>query len=75
MYKTKWTIQKIAQNSLFGIMFFLIVSIPLFNYFTKVVKYKSISSNPIRIDQAKVLINNMNENLGTIIFGQGLEMF
>lgn len=72
MYKTKWTIQKIAQNSLFGIIFFLIVSIPLFNYFTKVVKYKSISSNPIRIDQAKVLINNMNENLGTIIFGQGL---
>ena len=72
MYKTKWTIQKIAQNSLFGIMFFLIVSIPLFNYFTKVVKYKSIRSNPIRIDQAKVLINNMNENLGTIIFGQGL---
>ncbi len=72
MYKTKWTIQKIAQNSLFGIMFFLIVSIPLFNYFTEVVKYKSIRSNPIRIDQTKVLINNMNENLGTIIFGQGL---
>ena len=32
IYTTKWTMQKLAQNTIFGIVLFLIVSFPAFNY-------------------------------------------
>lgn len=64
--------QKLAQNTIFGIVLFLIVSFPAFNYLIEVVKYKSMESNPVRIDQANVLINDLSENFGTALFGKGL---
>jgi hypothetical protein len=72
IYTTKWTMQKLAQNTIFGIVLFLIVSFPAFNYLIEVVKYKSMESNPVRIDQANVLINDLSENFGTALFGKGL---
>jgi len=72
IYIKRWTLQKIVINFGLGIIFILAISKPTYNYFLDIVKEKSVFSNPVRIDQTKVLINDMSENIITIFLGQGL---
>ncbi|MBT5490769.1 oligosaccharide repeat unit polymerase [bacterium] len=72
LYKTRWTLQNIVLNSFFIIILVLFTGKPIYNYFGNVIKHKAISSNPVRIDQFNVLISDMNNNLGTLVFGKGL---
>jgi len=72
MYSKRWTVQKIVLNGLLGIILLSIVSVPGYDYFFDVVKSKSVQSNPTRIDQFEVLINDMNEDMITLLMGQGL---
>lgn len=72
IYSKRWTIQKIVLNVLVGVLFITALSIPAYSYFTEIVQKKAVSSNPIRIDQTEVLIENMSESIPTILFGQGL---
>jgi hypothetical protein len=68
----KWTLQRIIKNGIYLFLFISITSVPVYNHFSTVIAEKAISSNPIRIDQSNILINNMNENISTILFGKGL---
>lgn len=72
IYSKRWTIQKIVLNGFIGIILTIVLFNPTYNYFSNVVEQKSESSNSIRIDQTNVLVENMNKNLVTIFFGQGL---
>lgn len=72
IYSKRWTIQKIVLNGFIGIILTIVLFNPTYNYFSNVVEQKSVSSNSIRIDQTNVLVENMNKNLVTILFGQGL---
>lgn len=72
IYSKRWTIQKIVLNGFIGIILTIVLFNPTYNYFSNVVEQKSESSNSIRIDQTNVLVENMNKNLVTILFGQGL---
>lgn len=72
IYSKRWTIQKIVLNGFIGIILTIVLFNPTYNYFSNVVEQKSGDSNPTRIDQTNVLVENMNKNLVTILFGQGL---
>ena len=72
IYSKRWTIQKIVLNGFIGIILTIVLFNSTYNYFSNVVEQKSVSSNSIRIDQTNVLVENMNKNLVTILFGQGL---
>jgi hypothetical protein len=72
LYSKRWTLQKIIINFILSSILILAISIPAYTYFSDIVMKKAVSSNPIRIDQANILIDNMSENIGTILFGQGL---
>ena len=72
IYEKRWTLQKIIINFSLSSILILAISIPAYNYFADAVMKKAVSSNPIRIDQANVLVNDMSENISTILFGQGL---
>jgi len=71
-YSKRWTIQKIIINGISSFILIAIISIPLYTYLGDVIVTKAISSNPIRIDQANVLIDDMSKDISTILFGQGL---
>lgn len=72
IYSKRWTIQKIVLNGFIGIILTIVLFNPTYNYFSNVVEQKSGDSNSTRIDQTNVLVENMNKNLVTILFGQGL---
>ncbi len=72
IYSKRWTIQKIVLNGFIGIILTIVLFNPTYNYFSNVVEQKSGYSNSTRIDQTNVLVENMNKNLVTILFGQGL---
>ena len=72
IYSKRWTIQKIVLNGFIGIILTIVLFNPTYNYFSIVVEQKSGYSNSTRIDQTNVLVENMNKNLVTILFGQGL---
>lgn len=72
IYEKRWTLQKIIIKIFLSSILILAISMPAYNYFADIVIKKSVSSNPIRIDQANVLVNDMSENISTILFGQGL---
>lgn len=72
IYSKRWTLQKIVLNGLVGVLFITVISIPAYSYFAEIVEEKAVSSNPIRIDQTEVLIENMDESISTVLFGQGL---
>jgi hypothetical protein len=72
IYIKRWSLQKIVIDGFFGIILLSIITIPAYTYLTNIIEKKAISSNPTRIDQANVLIDNMAENIYTILFGQGL---
>lgn len=72
IYSKRWTVQKIVLNGLVGGLFISVISIPAYSYFVEIVEKKAVSSNPIRLDQIKVLVDNMSESISTILFGQGL---
>lgn len=72
IYSKRWTIQKIVLNGFIGIILTIVLFNPTYNYFSNVVEQKSGHSNSTRIDQTNVLVENMNKNLVTIFFGQGL---
>jgi hypothetical protein len=72
IYIKRWTLKKIVINGFLGIILLSVIAVPSYTYFAKIIEKKAISSNPTRIDQGNVLINNMAEGLSTILFGQGL---
>lgn len=72
VYSKRWSLQKIVLNGLIGFFLISAVSIPAYSYFANIIEKKAVSSNPIRIDQTEILIENMNESISTLLLGQGL---
>lgn len=72
IYSKRWSIQKIVLNGSIGLLLISATSILSYSYLVEIVEKKAVSSNPTRIDQTEVLIENMNESLTTVLFGQGL---
>lgn len=68
----KWDVVNILTYLSTIIIIFLFSGKYLFNSFLAVIENKSLSSNQIRIDQIKILSNNISENTISIFFGSGL---
>ena len=72
LYEQRWTIQKIIIKFSTVSVLVLLVSLPAYSYLQDVVAKKAISSNPIRVDQSNVLVDNMSKNITTLLLGRGL---
>jgi len=72
IHYVKWTIKNIVINGFLILILIFTVSVPIYNSFSKVVEKKALSSNPMRIEQASVLIDNVSENIITLLTGKGL---
>ncbi len=64
--------RKFLTFAILGILLGSIAAKPAFNYLQKTISNKSEESNPTRIDQSKVLWEDLSENALSLIFGKGL---
>lgn len=64
--------RKFLTFAILGILLVSIAAKPAFNYLQKTISNKSEESNPTRIDQSKVLWEDLSENAVSLIFGKGL---
>lgn len=72
VYIVKWTISKIIIVFFSIFILFAIFGPQSIEYLNDIVERKSIESNPIRIEQANILINDLNKNPMNLIFGKGM---
>jgi hypothetical protein len=68
----KWTNKNIVINGFLILLLLFTVAVPIYNNFSKVVEKKALTSNPMRIEQAGVLIDDVSENIITLLTGKGL---
>ncbi|MDI1323100.1 MAG: hypothetical protein PSV36_10150 [Algoriphagus sp.] len=64
--------RKFLTFAILGILLGAIAAKPALSYLEKTISNKSQESNPTRIDQSKVLWEDLSENPLSLIFGQGL---
>jgi len=72
VYNLDFSKRKVVISGGLFLLLIIVTIFPSYSYIERVIKEKSISSNPIRIDQAVVLINDMSEEVSTVVFGKGL---
>ena len=64
--------RKFLTFAILGILLGSIAAKPALSYFQKTISNKSEESNPTRIDQSRVLWEDLSENSVSLIFGKGL---
>jgi len=72
LFSIRWTYHKIV--CVMFIMSFIggITGKPVFQYLERTIEIKSSKSNPTRIDQTEVLINDLSYDTKSILLGRGL---
>ena len=68
----RFTLNQLIILQLFIFFLVIIMAKPAYKYVTATIDRKAKYSNAVRIEQMKVLVNNMNSGALTLLFGQGL---
>lgn len=71
-YRTVHNNKQLIYSTYLFIVIILSSSIPAYKYVKDTLEMKKDESTAIRIEQTNLLINDLNSNFGTILFGKGI---